>query len=107
MKDIVLLYVTCKNATEARQIAKDLIQSKMAACANITPVIESIYEWDGALQHDDETLLLLKTTAERSQACQTRIRSIHSYTTPCILELRVGSGNNDYIQWLIRQTLPG
>lgn len=107
MKQIVFLYVTCKNAEEARKIAKDLIQSRMAACANIVPVIESIYEWDGSLQQDHEALLLLKTTAERSKDCQIRIKNIHSYTTPCILELTVGSGNNDYINWLVRQTLPG
>jgi periplasmic divalent cation tolerance protein len=107
MKDIVLLYVTCKNTEEARQIAKDLVKSKIAACANIIPVIESIYEWDGALQQDAETLLLVKTTAERSEDCQARIKNIHSYTTPCILELDIGSGNNDYIEWLTRQTLPG
>ncbi len=106
MKDIVLLYVTCKNASEARQLAKDLIQSKMAACANITPVIESIYEWDGALQQDQEALMILKTTAERSKDCQSRIKNMHSYSTPCILELPVGSGNHDYIEWLGRQTLP-
>ena len=107
MKDIVLLYVTCKNTEEARQIAKDLVQSKIAACANIIPAIESIYEWDGVLQQDTETLLLVKTTAARSEDCQSRIKNIHSYTTPCILGLNIGSGNNDYIEWLARQTLPG
>ena len=107
MNNIVLLYVTCKNTEEARQIAKDLVQSKIAACANIIPIIESLYEWDGALQQDAETLLLVKTTAARSEDCQDRIKKIHSYTTPCILELNIGSGNNDYIEWLARQTLPG
>lgn len=107
MKDIIVLYVTCKDTTEARFIAKDLVQSRLAACGNIIPIIESIYDWDGALQQDEEALLLVKTTAKRSKDCQARIKNLHNYETPCILELSVGSGNNDYLEWLTRQTLPG
>lgn len=106
MKAMRLLYVTCKNQDEARLIATDLIEGKLAACGNILAGMQSIYRWDGKVQNDQETVLILKTPVDRAADCQARIKDIHSYTTPCILEIDVCGGNPDYLSWVIDQTLP-
>jgi periplasmic divalent cation tolerance protein len=106
MKATRLLYVTCKNPHEARLIATDLVERKLAACGNIIAGIQSIYRWEGLLQNDQETVLILKTSVNRAADCQARIKAIHSYTTPCILEIDICGGNSDYLRWVVDQTLP-
>jgi periplasmic divalent cation tolerance protein len=106
MKAMRILYVTCKNPDEARLIATDLVERKLAACGNVLASMQSIYCWEGKLQNDQETVLILKTSVNRSADCQARIKAIHSYTTPCILEIDVCGGNSDYLSWVVDQTLP-
>jgi len=106
MKGMRLLYVTCKNPEEARLIASDLVESKLAACGNIIAGMQSIYRWDGQLQSDNETVLIIKTSIERVAECRSRIKTIHSYTTPCILEIDICGVNAEYLNWVIDQTLP-
>ena len=105
MKGMRLLYVTCKNPEEARSIASDLVERRLAACGNIIAGMQSIYRWQGQLQSDTETVLILKTLVDRVAECQSRIKNIHSYTTPCILEIDVCGVNIDYFNWVVDQTL--
>ena len=106
MGSLKLLYVPCKDVDEARSIASDLIDRQLAACGNILPNIESIYRWDGVVQRDPEAVLILKTTGERLLDCRERIRILHSYKIPCILEIKTAGVNADYEQWIKDQTLP-
>jgi periplasmic divalent cation tolerance protein len=92
----VMVYCPCRNADEARSIAKACIQEKLAACANIVPAVESIYVWDGVLQQDVEAVLWLKTLRHCVEPLERRIRELHSYKTPCIAVLAVESMNADY-----------
>ena len=61
MTNLILIYVTCVSKKEAKQIARNLIEHKLIACANIIGNIESIYSYNGEICNDNETLLLLKT----------------------------------------------
>ena len=72
---------------------------RLAACVQITPV-RSRYVWKGALQRDDEVLLVIKTREELFEALRARIRALHSYATPEILMLPVTSGDAGYLAWL-------
>jgi len=105
MNTMKLLYVTCKDIEEARSITKKLVEDRLAACGNILPKMESIYQWDGEIKHESEVVLIIKTTKDRSKDCQEKIKKSHSYTTPCILELDVLDGNSDYMYWVKNQTL--
>lgn len=106
MESIKILYVTCKDTNEAREIGKDLIREKLAACINILPEMESLYMWEGKLESANEAILIVKTRASIVPQCSERIKSRHSYKTPCILVLGIERGNPDYIKWLVDQTLP-
>lgn len=106
MTSMRLLYVTCKHLEEAKTIASDLVERRLAACGNILPAMNSIYSWQGKMQCDTETVLIVKTTAHRAAECRARIEEIHSYTTPCILEIDVSGVNTGYLNWVLAQTLP-
>ncbi|WP_255331942.1 divalent-cation tolerance protein CutA [Methanocalculus taiwanensis] len=96
--DIVLIFCTAPSG-EAEEIAKRLIEERLAACVNITPV-RSVYRWDGEVVCDDEQLLIVKTTAEASRDCIQRIEAIHSYDVPEILSIPVPEGNQPYLDWV-------
>lgn len=80
----LLCFVTCKNSTEARKIAKALLDKRLVACANIIPKIESHYWWKGRLEKDSEALLILKTRNSLKSKLAREIKKLHSYELPVI-----------------------
>jgi periplasmic divalent cation tolerance protein len=100
MTDIRLLYVTCKSTDQAQSIAGHLLDHQLIACANILPHMLSIYRWEGAVQHESEVVLILKTTTAQAARVTARVVELHSYHTPCVLELPVAGGHAPYIEWL-------
>lgn len=95
-----MIYVTASGVEEAKKIAKILLKEKIVACANIIPVMESIYWWEGDLEEDVESILLLKTSSKYVDKVMDRVREIHSYQTPCVLEIQIKKGSKDYLDWL-------
>ncbi len=95
-----LIYATCKNETEAKKIAVAIVDSKLAACANIFPKAVSYYRWKGKKVWDTESVLILKTKKRKINKIINKIKKLHSYTTPCILVFEVKSGNKNYLDWL-------
>ena len=104
MMDFRLLYVTVGKIEEARRIGQTLVESRLAACANIVPAIESIYHWQGAVVQDKEVLLVLKTRAELVDAVIAKVKELHSYTCPCVVALPILGGNPAYLEWLGQET---
>lgn len=72
----------------------------MAACANVVPLNESIYRWEGAVETAQETLVLFKTTVDCSAQAESRIKELHSYDVPEIIAVNIQSGLPAYLQWL-------
>ena len=85
----------------ARTIGAILVQEKLAACVNILPALESIYHWQGSLERSQETLALVKTTAEAWPALERRLRELHPYECPELIALSITHGTAPYLQWLI------
>ncbi|HHY00539.1 MAG: divalent-cation tolerance protein CutA [Methanobacterium sp.] len=95
-----IVYITTSDSEEAQQIAKNLLKEKIIACANIIPVMESIYWWEGELEEDVESILLVKTSSKLVNKVIERVKEIHSYQTPCALEIQIKSGSKEYLDWL-------
>lgn len=100
MTDKVIILVTTGKLTEARRIARHLLDSKLAACVNILSPIRSLYRWQGKLEDTREYLLLVKTTRELVSELKTAISQQHSYTTPEIICLPIIDGLPEYLQWI-------
>ena len=100
MSAAVVIFCTCANEEEARRIARDLVESHLAACVNILPSVESIYRWQGQIEIAREVLLFIKSTAERFPELQQRIIHLHSYETPEIIALPVSAGLDKYLAWI-------
>ncbi|MFP3944441.1 MAG: divalent-cation tolerance protein CutA [Alphaproteobacteria bacterium] len=108
MADLRFVYVTAGSREEALAIARAAVGERLAACANILGDITSVYRWEGAVQEDTETSLILKTTAANLPALTERIREVHSYTVPCVVTwaLDPEAGNPEFLEWLEAESAP-
>ncbi|MFK7823177.1 MAG: divalent-cation tolerance protein CutA [Oligoflexales bacterium] len=102
----VLIYITCKDASEAKLIARNLVQEKLIACANILGPINSVYEWDGNICEEEEYVVLLKTCQSKYDTTVSEIKNLHSYDIPCIIQLPIERGNESYLNWITKQVSP-
>ena len=59
-----------------------------------------MYHWDNEIQHDQEWLLLIKTTDDMSEALKEAIMKIHPYDSPELISVDVTDGLPDYLQWV-------
>jgi periplasmic divalent cation tolerance protein len=84
---------------EARNIAKDALDRKLAACVNITDV-SSYFRWKGRIQTEREYLILLKTRSELFARLKRRILALHSYELPEIVIVRIAGGYGPYLKWI-------
>jgi len=94
------VYVTTSGVLESKKIAKILLKEKLAACVNIVPKIESLYLWKGEIEEDSESLMFIKTRKELVNKITKRIEEIHSYSTPCVLEISLNGGSKNYFKWM-------
>lgn len=85
--------------SEGRRIANALVEEGLAACVNRVPLVQSVYKWQGQVCQDGEELLLIKTTADRLQALEARVRELHSYDVPEVMAVPFSSGSRDYLEW--------
>lgn len=101
-----LIYVTASSQEEAARIGRTLVQERLVACVNIIPGMTSLYWWDGAIQEDQETVLIAKTRTEHVPAIVERVKAVHSYECPCVLALPIDDGNPGFLDWIRRETAP-
>jgi periplasmic divalent cation tolerance protein len=96
---VVIVSTATNSPDEAHRIADALVAQRLAACVQITPT-ESIYRWDGHVQHEAEQRLHIKTIASRLTQVEACIRAIHSYELPELLVLPVAGGAPAYLAWV-------
>ncbi len=99
------LYVTAPNRQAALALARALVQDRLAACANVIDGATSVYWWDGAVQEENEAILILKTSSEKTSETISKIKELHEYSVPCVVALPVVDGNSDFLHWVRGQTL--
>lgn len=102
--DYMVVFVTVANEEEAAKIAKAIVEEKLAGCVNIVRNVRSIYFWQGKIEDESEVLMIIKTKAELFDKLSERIKSIHSYTVPEIIGLKIKKGSESYLKWLSEVT---
>ena len=99
--ELVVVLATAPDSDVADRLASALVEERIVACVNIVPGIRSVYRWQGAVQKDDEVLMLFKTTREGEPALRTRLAELHPYDVPEILAFTPDEGHPAYLQWLL------
>jgi periplasmic divalent cation tolerance protein len=106
MTGYVMALTTASSEAEAEAIAEALLADELAACVQILE-IRSRYVWKGAMQHEPEQLLLIKTRSALFEMVRAKIRTLHSYDTPEIIAVPVVAGDADYLGWMASVTRGG
>jgi len=104
MADALELHVTMPDKERAASLARALVDEGLAACVNIVPGVQSIYQWEGRLQEDEEVLCLIKTRPAVFDRARARILELHPYEVPEILAFAVDNGSPAYLDWLKKST---
>ncbi|MEM8844975.1 MAG: divalent-cation tolerance protein CutA [Pseudomonadota bacterium] len=102
-RDPIVVITTLPNPKDAKMLAHQVIERRLAACCNIIPSITSIYRWKGELIEDQECLLEIKTVKGRYSKLDNLIHQLHPYDLPMVVSLPI-TGSNQYISWIQEQT---
>ena len=102
--NIVLIQTTCSNKDEAKNIAKVLIEEKLAACVQLSK-IESLYNWKEKFCSDNETLLNIKTRKDNFDKIKSKILELHSYDLPEIIQLDIANASEEYLKFIGENTI--
>ncbi|MBW3542262.1 MAG: divalent-cation tolerance protein CutA [Planctomycetes bacterium] len=102
-----LVYVTAASREDALSIGRQIVEERLAACANVLAPMTSLYWWEGRLEEGHEAVLLLKTRTELVDAVIERVRALHSYTCTCAISWPIEAGNPAYIAWIESEARPG
>jgi len=99
----LLVITTVGTLDDARAMARELVERRLAACAQITP-IESFYRWQGRVENDPEFRVLFKTRAECWPAVEAAIRALHRYELPAIHAIATAHAYVPYAEWVQQST---
>lgn len=95
----VIIQTTCASQVEAKNLAKVLVQEKLAACVQLHEV-ESVYAWEDELCCDFETILNIKTRKENFEKVKSKIKELHSYDVPEIIGLDISDVSKEYKKFI-------
>lgn len=106
MTDKIVVLNTCASAAEAEQLARVLVDQRLAACVTVISPVRSFYRWNGTVEKSEEWLLAIKTSRPLFVRVCAAVSSIHSYELPEILALPVIEGSPDYLSWFQSELQP-
>jgi len=103
MSEAIQVVTTLPQLEAARQIARRLVERRLAACVQIVGPIQSIYRWQGEIESAEEWQCWAKSRRELFDAVKGAIRESHPYEVPEILAMPITTGDDDYLAWLDAQ----
>lgn len=100
---MIIIFVTCKNKSEAKKIGSALLKKRLAACVVVIPGVFSQYFWPpkkNRIAKSREAILLVKTLGKKFPQMEREVKRLHSYSFPCILEVPIRRAHQPYLKWL-------
>ena len=104
MTVLAMIYCPFGSTDEAKSVSRQVVQQKLAACANILGETTSIYEWQGKLESAAEVAVLFKTAAAQVKPLIAEIAKLHSYDEPAMVSWYVDDSTQGFADWIQAQT---
>lgn len=98
--DFVVVWVTVPEAKLSGEIARGLVEAKLAACVSELPRARSHYFWEGKLETAEETVLMIKTRNRLLPALARYVKEKHSSQVPEIICTPITDGSREYLEWV-------
>lgn len=96
----ILVMVTTASREEAEKIARQLLDEKLIACANIIGPVHSLFWWAGKVEKAEEHMLIMKSRLDLFERLSEKVKALHSYEVPEIIALPIIKGSKSYLEWL-------
>ena len=100
MKNIKFFYIIAPNKKEAEKIATKLLDKKLIACANVISNVNSYFVWKNKIQNSKEIIICGKTISKNQKKIVHAVKSLHSYSVPCVIFLDITNGNKGFLKWI-------
>lgn len=104
--EIVMVWTTVGSLDAAKELAREVVETRVAACANVVDRLTSFYWWKGEIQEDVEFLVIFKTVPSRVEELAGEIRSRHPYEVPEIVVVETSRALRSYAEWVVASTGP-
>ncbi|MER6995129.1 divalent-cation tolerance protein CutA [Streptomyces sp. NPDC000410] len=100
----ITVLTTTDSEAKAGELARGAVDARLAACAQISGPVTSVYRWQDAIETSAEWQILFKTTEARYDALEAHLRAHHDYDTPEIIATPVVRGSEAYLEWVAAET---
>ena len=100
MTQHIKVETTVGSEEEARKIARELVEKRLAACAQVAGPVTSTYWWEGKIEEAREWQCIAKTRKDLYETLEKTIREIHPYQVPEILAVPLIAGLKVYVRWI-------
>ncbi len=100
MSSYVVVLMTASDKKEASRIVRSLLDDRLIACANIIGPVSSLFWWEGKIDKASEVLVIMKSRKRFFKRLCDRVKKMHSYEVPEILELPITEGLPSYLEWM-------
>jgi len=100
MTDKIVVIVSGSSVRECKRIARHLLERRLIACANLVPLVRSLYSWKGKIVDEKECLMILKSSREKFPELRTEVEKLHSYSVPEVIALPIIDGAPNYLNWI-------
>ncbi len=104
--EVLLVISSLPDHASAQQLARTLIERRLAACVSVLAPCTSVYRWQGAVEEAAEVPLLIKTTTGRYAELESTLLELHPYELPEIFAVPVLRGLPGYLDWVDAETNP-
>lgn len=98
--EFLVTYVTVPNAAVAKTISHGLVKGKLAACVNIIANITSVYQWQGKVEEDNESMLVIKSHHSRIKEITEYVEKNHPFDVPEVISMNIVQGSEPYLKWI-------
>ncbi len=102
--DVLLVMSSLPDHAAAQQLARTLIERRLAACVSVLAPCTSVYRWKSKVEEAAEVPVLIKTTAGRYAELESALRALHPYELPEIIAVSVLRGLPGYLDWVAGET---
>ena len=97
--DILVVTTTVASMDDARRLARELVERRLAACVQLDDIAASVYRWEGRVCEDAEVRLSIKTVPELRTALEAAFEELHPYDVPQFIAA-MHAGSAAYADWV-------
>jgi periplasmic divalent cation tolerance protein len=98
--ELLIVLTTFASLEDAKKMAHQLIERRLAACVQIQEGVHSVYRWDGKVCEGKEVLLSAKTVADKWVDISHFIKSHHPYDLPELIAYAPEKYEAHYGKWV-------